>query len=372
MIPVNRPLITSEDIAEVTNTLHETFISGESPPVARLESAIVNFLGIKHAVAVSNGTTAIDLSVHALDLQNGDECIIPTFTIISTVSELIRKKVTVKLVDSDPISWSMNSDLAAEAISDKTKLVIPVHIYGLATVMEPLLLAADNHGTFILEDSAEALGLEQNERKVGTLGNAATFSFYANKIVTGGEGGAVVSNDDKFIKKIRYYKNLCFEPDNRFVHSEIGWNSRISGLSAALAASQILRLEQLLARKREIGSRYRTRLASHPWFHFMPTEYAGTKNSYWVFAMLLSDECPFDALEFQNVLKIAGVESRRFFCPIHLQPIAKKFDIELVGSMDISEKLWERGIYLPSGLGNTMDEIDTVSDKCWEFLKQYG
>jgi perosamine synthetase len=372
MIPVNRPLITSEDVAEVSNSLQNTLISGESPPVAKLELALANYLGAKHAVAVSNGTTAIDLSVHSLNLQEDDEVVLPAFTIVSTVSELIRKKVTLKLVDADPSSWSMNSEIAAELITSKTKLVIPVHIYGLATDMEPLLSVTSNLDTFILEDSAEALGLEQNGRKIGTFGNASTFSFYANKIVTGGEGGAVVSNDDDFIRKIRYYRNLCFEPTNRFVHSEIGWNSRISGLSAALAASQMLRLDNLVTLKREIGDRYRKGLSDHPWFQFMPAEHAGTVNSVWVFAMLLKEDCPLDALQFQNELRVAGVETRRFFCPIHLQPIARKMNFELAGSMKVSENLWERGIYLPSGLGNTVDEIDKVIEKCWEMLKRYG
>ena len=370
MIPVNRPLISGEDISAVTEALKNTWVSGDTPPIITLENTLKEILGVSDVVAVSTGTTAIDLSVEALDIQPGDECIVPTFTIMSSVSNLLRHGAKLTVVDSDPVTWSINADLAAEAITAKTKLVVPVHIYGLPVDMDPILNKVAGTQTFVLEDAAEALGVDYKGRHCGAIGDAGIFSFYANKIVTGGEGGAVSTNDAAFAERVRYFRNLCFNPKQRFVHEDLGWNARLSGLPATLISSQLQRLDHLIERKIAIAQRYLSGLAGHPWLDFHPASTASSENTYWVFGVVLNDDSPFDAEELQKDLRVLGVDTRRFFCPVHLQPLARKYPIHTFGPMPVAEKLWNRGIYLPSGLGNTTEEFEAVIDAMWRMVKK--
>jgi perosamine synthetase len=366
MIPVNRPIVTTEDIEAVVGALTNTWISGETPPVRELEDNLANRIGVAHAVAVSSGSAAIDLCVEALEIKPGDECIVPTFTIISTVSNLMRKGAKLTLVDSDPATYSMNSQVAAHLVNKQTKLIIPVHIFGLPVDMDPLINASKKYETFVLEDAAEALGVKYKEKTVGSLGDAAIFSFYANKIITGGEGGAITTDSEKFANSLRSLRNLCFQPKQRYVHTELGWNARYSGLSATLVNSQLSRLDTLIEYKKRIGKMYLDGLSGHPWFSLPPVATSYSINLFWVFGVVLNIDCPFNASEFQMILRNKGVDSRRFFCPIHLQPVAKNFDIRIPEPLLHSEMLWERGLYLPSGLGNTDDEVSKVISILWE------
>ena len=281
-IPVNRPLITESDELFVSKTLKETNISGHTPVVRNLEEKLAQLHGVPNAIAVSSGTTALDLSIEALEIQPGDEVVVPTFTIVSTIANLLRKGAILKLIDADPHTWSMNAHLAAAAIDSKTKLVLPVHIYGMATDMDPILDETKKYGTFILEDSAEALGVKYKNQLCGSIGDAGIFSFYANKVVTGGEGGAIITKNDKFAARVRYFRDLCFQPENRFVHKDLGWNYRINGLSSALIMSQLSRLNEIIERKIQIGNIYTQGLRGHPWFELPQTELYSIRNTYWV------------------------------------------------------------------------------------------
>jgi len=366
MIPVNRPLISQQDIEAVTTDLHDTFISGESPPVARMERSLEEFTGRKHAVALSSGTSAIDLLVNQMMIGKGDLCILPTFTIISTVSQLLRAGARVKLIDADINTWSIDAQQTIDQINSDTKLVLPVHIYGLPVDMDPILEKAIFYDVPVIEDAAEALGVEYKGRKCGNLGYASVFSFYANKLITGGEGGAITTDDDLLASELRRFRSLSHD-EERFVHSELGWNFRISGLSASLIASQLNQIDIYKARKIEIGRLYNSGLAGHPWITLAPevTEYA--RNLYWVFPVLLNSSSPYDARSLQNKLRELQIETRRFFCPMHLQPLAKKysFDDFQISQFPIANNLWENGLYLPSGLGNTDDEILSVVEALW-------
>ena len=368
LIPVNLPEITEEDKFAVLHALEQTMISGDTKPVKDFEVNLSKYLGVSDTVAVSSGTSALDLSVEALNIEQGDECIVPSFTIISTVSQLFRKGASITLIDADPITWSIDSKSAVEEMRSRTKLIIPVHIYGLSADMDPIVEKARTTSTFVLEDSAEALGVNYKGKKCGSLGDGAVFSYYANKIVTGGEGGSVSTNNSDFANRIRALRNLAFNPNERFVHDEIGWNSRWNGLSAALANSQLMRIENLVERKRRIAGAYRDRLHDHPWFeiHTEGTDYS--ENAYWVVGILLRKEAGVSAKKLQESLKTKGVDTRRFFCPIHLQPVAKNFRIRTASNMSVSNNLWENGLYLPSGLGITDLQIDQVADVLWSFL----
>ena len=366
MIPVSRPLISDSDKSAVIEALDQTWISGETEPVQRLESKLVEMLGVKNAVAISNGTAALDLAIEALGIQPGDECLVPTFTIISTISQLLRIGAKVVLVDSDPINWSVDAEKLANLVTKNTKLIIPVHIYGLAADMSPIVEAAKASNAFILEDAAEALGVKYQGRECGSIGDASVFSFYANKVVTGGEGGAFCTDDTELANRIRALRNLNFVPGKRFVSEKLGYNQRLGGLSAALIHSQLLRLDDLNNRKVELAKRYLNNLKGHPWLSFAPLSYKGTTNTFWVFPVLLTESSPFNAEGLQEVLLAKGIQTRRFFCPMHIQPLAKKYGINPTTNFPIAENLWNRGLYLPSGLGITENEIDIVSETLWE------
>jgi perosamine synthetase len=365
LIPVNRPLIDPTDIEAVASALTETYISGETPPVIEMEAAMSRATSSPESIAVSTGTTAIDLVIEALDIKPGDHCVVPNFTIISSVSNLLRKGANVEVIDADPLTWSMDANAAATAIKPNTKLVLPVHIYGLPVDMDPILSVVSQTGSFVLEDSAEALGVKYKGKPCGSLGDAAVFSFYANKIVTGGEGGAITTGDENLAKRLKSLRNLAHSKE-RFVHERLGWNARISGLSAALISSQLKRLDKLILKKHEIANLYMEGLKNHPWLTFMPKEVPYSTNAYWVFPILLNADSPHNAEELQMKLRSLGVESRRFFCPIHLQPLRANFDFTFASTYSVSENLWRNGLYLPSGLGNTPQEIEQVIDTLWK------
>jgi perosamine synthetase len=370
MIPVNRPLISQSDIDAVTGDLSATFISGESPPVARMEEELAKVVGVNHAIALSSGTSAIDLLISQLKIGKGDTCILPTFTIISTVSQLLRVGAKVKLIDADPLTWSINSEKAAQSIDSNTRLILPVHIYGLPVDMDPILEKSNKFGVNVIEDSAEALGVEYKGRPCGGMGHASVFSFYANKIVTGGEGGAITTNNAELAADLRKYRTLAHE-NERFVHAGLGWNYRISGLSASLIASQLNRIDLLKARKAEIGALYNKGLSGHPWIDLAPEETSYAKNLYWVFPILLRHNSEYNAKTLQLKLKDLRIETRRFFCPMHLQPLSPnhKFDEFLDDDFPVANNLWENGLYLPSGLGNSDSEISTVIETLWSLVK---
>jgi perosamine synthetase len=368
MIPVNRPIVDASDIDAVAKALSDTYISGETPLTAELELLLCEIVKTDHAVAVSNGTVALDLLVEALDIKKDDHCIVPNFTIISTVSNLLRKGARIEFIDADPVTWSLSADSAAASIKSYTKLILPVHIYGLPVDLDPILTVAQKLETVVIEDSAEALGVNYKNKPCGSFGYASTFSFYANKIVTGGEGGAITTNDVYLSEKLKRMRNLCHSSE-RFVHEDLGWNSRIHGLSAALIISQLKRLEILKNQKRKIAEQYLQGLEGHPWITFMPKEVSYSENLYWVFPILLNSESKLDAPGLRSKLTELGIETRRFFCPMNLQPIIRSSNVLLTSSYNISENLWKNGIYLPSGLGTTKNEIEYCIQAIWDLVK---
>lgn len=367
-IPVNRPQITQADKDAVIASLEETFVSGEAPPVKTFEENFSSYLGCAGAVAVSSGTTAIDLAVEMLDLKPGDTCIVPTFTIISTVSNLLRKKVNLILVDSNPDTWSVDVNQLAALVDESTKLIVPVHIYGLPVDMDPITTIAKEYDAFILEDAAEALGVEYKGKKCGSLGDASIFSLYANKLITAGEGGLICSNDLNYLDRVRYFKNLCFNNKERFVHTDLGWNYRFPSLSAALANSQLQRIEQIKKIKQNMAKLYIELLQDHPWLTFMSNEVDYSQNQFWVFPIVLKENCPFTVRELQEKLLERGIETRRFFYPIHLQPLPEKGNISIPFGGQVAEKLWRNGMYLPSGVGLELEEIEIVCKSLWELV----
>lgn len=360
MIPVNKPLLDGNEKRYLAECIDTGWISSEGPFVERFEREFAARVGRRHAVAVCNGSMALDAAVAALGLKAGDEVILPSFTIISCAAAIVRAGATPVLVDSDPITWNMVPEQVAARIGPRTKAIMVVHLYGLPCDMAPLLELADRHGLALIEDAAEMHGQTWRGRPCGSFGTIATFSFYPNKHVTTGEGGMLVCDDDALAARLRGLRNLCFGPPRRFVHQELGWNLRMTNLQAALGCAQLERLDEFVARKRAMGARYTAGLAGTPGLQLPLARTADADNIYWVYGLVLGDEVPFDAEQAMRRLADAGVGCRPFFWPMHEQPVFQRMGLFAGESYPVAERLARRGFYVPSGMALTEAQIDTV------------
>ncbi|GBG03763.1 GDP-perosamine synthase [Azospira sp. I13] len=359
-VPVNEPLLDGNEKRYLAECIDTGWISSEGPFIKQFEEQFAASVGRKHAIAVSNGTVAIDAAVEALGFAPGDEVIMPAFTIISCISQLVRAGVTPVLVDSDPLTWNMDVAQVAARITPRTKAILVVHIYGLPVDMDPVLELARRHNLRIIEDAAEMHGQTYKGRPCGSFGDISTFSFYPNKHITTGEGGMIVTDDDQLAAECRSLRNLCFQPQKRFVHERLGWNLRMTNLQAALGVAQLERLGEFVQRKRQMGAAYTAAFSNIETLQLpLPqTDYAD--NIYWVFGMVLADSVPFDAEEAMARLGKMGIGTRPFFWPMHEQPVLQRMGLFAGERYPVAERIARRGFYVPSGLALTPEQQETV------------
>ncbi len=361
-IPVFSQTLDGNELRYVTDCVQSGWISSEGPYVGRFEKEFAAAHGRKHGIAVCNGTAALEVAAQALGLGTGDEVIMPTFTIISCASAVIRTGATPVLVDCDARTWNMDVGQVERAITPRTRAIMAVHIYGLPVDLDPVRALARKHGLFLIEDAAEAIGLKYKGRPCGGFGDIGAFSFYANKHVTTGEGGMVLTDDDRLAERCRSLRNLCFQPPRRFVHEEIGWNMRMCNLQAALGVAQLEKLEKTIARKKEIGRLYTSLLAGFSQVQVPLTATPEAENVYWVYGVVLSDEVPFDATEVEARMGKLGIDTRPFFWCMHEQPVFNRMGLFQKESHHISERISRRGFYLPTGLDLTSREIEAIAE----------
>lgn len=368
-IPVNTPLLDGNERKYINECIDTGWVSSEGPFVARFENSFSNLVNRKYGVAVANGTAALDIAVAALEIGEGDEVILPTFTIISCVAAIIRAGAKPVLVDSDADTWNMNVSEIEEKITPNTKAIMAVHIYGLPVDMEPLLAIAEKHDLFVIEDAAEMIGQTYKGKICGSFGHISTFSFYPNKHVTTGEGGMCVTGDEKLAERCRSLRNLCFRREQRFVHEELGWNYRMTNLQAALGCAQLEQLDKHVLKKREIGYRYNKLFADNNDMQLPLSKTNYAENIYWIYGLVLNDNVPFDALEAMKRLGEKGIGARPFFWPMHEQPVLKKMGLFEDESYPVSERIACRGFYVPSGLGLTESEQVCVADALRKYVQ---
>jgi perosamine synthetase len=368
MIPVNRPQLDGNERKYLLECVDTGWISSEGGFVKKLEAGFAALVGCKHGIAVCNGTVAIEVALAALRIGPGDEVILPTFTIISCAAAIVRAGAIPVLVDCDADTWNIDPEQVAAKITSRTKAIMVVHIYGLPSDMDPLVKLARAHGLSVIEDAAEQHGQTYKGRPVGSFGDIATVSFYANKHVTTGEGGMVVTNDDELADRCRSLRNLCFDPERRYIHEELGWNFRMSNLQAAIGVAQLERIETTLRKKREIGRWYQERLSGLRPLQLPIERTSYATNVYWVFGVVLGDEIPLDAVDAVACLRSKGVDSRHFFWPMHEQPVFRKRGLFHGEKHPNAERLARRGLYLPSGVGLTEAEADASARSLREIL----
>lgn len=364
---MNEPLLGERELEYVSECLRTGWVSSEGRFIQRFEQEWAAYCGMRHGVAVSNGTTALEIAVETLRLAPGDEVILPTFTIISCPQAVVRSCGVPVLVDCDPRTWCMDVAQIEAKIGPRTRAIMPVHIYGHPVDMDPVANLARRHGLAIIEDAAEAHGAEYKGRKCGGLGDLNCFSFYANKIITTGEGGMVLTNRDDHAERLRSLRNLCFQKERRFYHTEMGHNFRLTNVQAAIGLAQVERIDDLVRRKRCIGARYLDRLKDVPGLE-LPVEELWAKNVYWMFGIVLDESTGLDAALFAAKLADHGVVTRPFFLGLHEQPALHTMGMCREGRYPVADRLARQGLYLPSGMTLTEMQIDRVCDTIRDLL----
>lgn len=363
-IPVNEPDVGALEIEYVTRAVTSGWISSAGPYLDEFERRWAAYCQRKQGVAVSNGSTALVVALRCLDLQPGDEVIIPSFTIMSCASAVVECGAIPVAVDVDPFTWTLDPAAAEAAVTPRTRAIMPVHIYGHPADMDAFDALAERHGLAIVEDAAEAHGAEYLStrgstptwRKAGSFGRLSCFSFYANKIVTTGEGGMVLVDDDALAARARSLRNLCFGA-RRFRHADLGYNFRLTNLQAALGVAQLDRIDDLVARKREQGARYLRLLADVPGVQ-LPVERDWARNVYWMFGVVLHDDVPMDAEQCSARLLELGVETRPFFWGLHDQVALSSRGLPGRFPCPVTDRLARRGLYLPSGMTLTSEQAE--------------
>ncbi len=369
-IPVNTPKLHFQEKKYVLEALKTNWISSEGNFVKKFEKDFSKFNKKKYGIAVSNGTAALEIAIKSLNLKKNSEVLIPAFSIISTANAIIKNNLKPVLIDCDLDTWNINIKETLKKITNKTKAIIITHIYGLPVDMRNILKVAKKKNIKIIEDAAEVIGLKYYNKICGSFGDISTFSFYANKHITTGEGGMICTNDKYFYEKCKSLRNLSFSKSyyDRFNHDDIGWNYRMSNLQAAIGCGQLKNIKWIIKRKKEIGNLYFDKLKNckNIILQLNKTRYA--KNIYWVFGILLKKNSKIKRNKIMKNLLNLKIETRPFFLSMNQQKIFKKLKIFRKDSFKNSDYLSKNGFYLPSGIGITNKEINFVAKEVLKLI----
>jgi perosamine synthetase len=375
MIPVYEPVLGDLERQYIRECLDSGWISSAGRFIQDFESGWAAYCRMQHGVAVGNGTVALQLALRALELEPGDEVILPAFTIISCALACVYNQAVPVLVDCDPETWCLDVGQVVQKLTPRTRAVMPVHIYGHPVDMEPLLQVASDHGLAVVEDAAEAHGAqvrfgsaEADWRPCGSMGRLSTFSFYANKPITTGEGGMVLTNDPPLAERLRSLRNLAHRSDRRFYHTELGHNFRMTNLQAALGLAQLARIEAIVERKRAIGQRYTEALGGVAGLQ-LPVEREWARQNYWMYGIVIDQATGQTAEMVAARLWELGVETRPFFLGMHEQPALTERGLFRGERFPITERLSRQGLYLPSGLSLSESQIAFVAEAVRQVLR---
>ena len=370
-IPVNVPKIFKEEKKNVKKCLDTGWISSEGEYVRRFEKDFSKYNKRIYGVAVSSGTAALDIAIKSLNLKIGDEVIIPAFSIISTALCVIKLGLKPILVDSNLKNWNMDVEQVLNKISKKTKAIIITHIYGFPVDMIKILQFAKRKNIKVIEDAAEMIGQTYLKKMCGSFGDISIFSFYANKHITTGEGGMILTNNKKLYSKCKSLRNLCFGiGKDRFNHDDIGWNYRMTNMQAAIGCGQLKNIKWIVKRKKEIGKKYILILRKCKKIEIQVEKFKYAENIFWVFGVLLKKNIGISRDQLVNKLQQYNIQTRNFFIPMHKQKVFQKMKLfNKTQKFKNSEKLSKNGFYLPSGLGITNKQIDFVGNTLLKILK---
>lgn len=355
-IPVAEPLLGDKELEYITDCVKSGWISSLGKYVRNFENRFAAFCGTDYGVATFNGTVALHLLAATLNIGPGDEIIMPSLTYVATANAFRYTGATPVFVDSEPETWNLDPAAVAAAITPRTRAIVAVHLYGHPAQMEPLQAIATGHNLLLLEDAAEAHGAVYRNQPVGSLGDAAIFSFYGNKIITTGEGGILVTNNRAWAERAFFLENQGRYSDNPYWHPEVGYNYRMTNLQAAIGLAQLERVEEMIAIRRRNAAHYSQRLAQIPGLT-LPPEKEWATNVYWMYSVLIEDAFGLDRDTVRARLRLAGIDTRPFFYPVHTLPMYQTGQ-----SLPVAEALGRCGINLPSAATLTLDQIDFVCE----------
>ncbi|MBE7480978.1 MAG: DegT/DnrJ/EryC1/StrS family aminotransferase [Polyangiaceae bacterium] len=362
-IPVAAPVIGDLELKYVTDAVRSGWVSSIGPYLERFERGFAAFCGARHGIAVCNGTVAIHLALRALGVGPGDEVIVPNLTFAATAHAVLETGAEPVFVDASPESWCLDPVATARALSPKTRAIIPVHLYGHPADMTALAGLATEHGLHLVEDAAEAHGARVGVSRVGALGTVGAFSFYGNKLMTTGEGGMLVTNDDALAERIRFLKDHGMSKERRYFHTELAFNYRMTNVQAALGVAQLEQVERFLEQKRRIIQWYRQRLSSRTDVQLNPS-LDGYENAYWMASVVLGAKVPLARDAVASMLKAAGIDTRPFFVPMTELPHLSRYravGVEGPGC-PVAARLGSRGLNLPSGCSLSEADVDRVCE----------
>jgi perosamine synthetase len=358
VIPVADTLLDGNELRYLTECIRSNWVSSGGPFVRRFEEAFARAAGCRFGISCNSGTAALHLVLAAIGLGPGDEVILPTFTMIATANAVTYTGATPVLVDSEPVTWNMDVALVEAKITNRTRAIVAMHTYGHPVDMDPLRALAADRGLKLIEDAAEAHGALYRRRSVGSLGDAAIFSFYGNKIVTTGEGGMITTDDEGLASLVRQLRGHAFSSERHFWHEYVGFSYRMTNLQAAIGLAQTERFDELVAGRRRNAARYQQALCLIPGLT-LPVERADSNNVFWMFALLIEEAFGCSRDDVRSALAVRGIETRSMFIPIHLQPIYHRGCRNQ--SFPVAEQLCRKGLYLPSGPGLRAEDIEYIA-----------
>lgn len=362
-IPVFEPCLDGNERLYVEECFNSGWIAQNGKFTKKLENEFSKFCNQKYGTCVANGSAALDLAIRAMkevyNWEDNSEIIIPNFNIISAAQSCIYSNLKPVFVDAEQYTWNIDVSKIEQHITEKTRGIVVVHIYGLPSKMNEIIEIAKKYDLKIIEDAAQAHGLTYNNRICGSFGDIATFSFFINKNIACGEGGIVLSSDERLDDKVKYYKNLCFGSD-KFVHHDLGWNYRMTDIQAAIAYAQFEKLDKTIEKRKYIGNYYRELLKDIPaGISVKKTEYA--ENHYWAFGIVINDDVNISATEAMSFLQAKNIGTRPFFYPMDKQPVFEKMGLSDKIDRPIASMLYKKGFYIPMGMNLTEDKLEYIA-----------
>lgn len=353
-VPVASPFLRENELKYATEAILSTWISSKGKYITEFENKFSNYCGCKYGVATSNGTTALHLALVALGIKAGDEVLVPNLTFAASLNVVIQAGATPVLVDVEKDSWCIDPRKIEEAITEKTKAIIPVHLYGQPCDMEKIMKLAHDYDLYVIEDCAEAHGAEFNGKKVGSFGDIGCFSFFGNKVITTGEGGMCITNNHELDTRLRMYRDHGMSRTRRYWHDVVGYNYRMTNIQAAIGVAQVERIDYLLEERNKVEQLYTRHLSKIPEVIIQKNDFEGRKKIAWLMSILIPADKRDNVLEY---MQNHGVEVRPFFYPLSDMEVYKPY---ISKKMRVSEEISKCGMNLPTVVNLTEEEIINI------------
>jgi len=360
MIPVAEPELRGNELKYVTECIETEWVSSLGKYVFAFEDKMAEMCGRRYGLSVCNGTAALHLALESLGIGEGDEVIVPSMTFVATANAVSYTGAKPVFVDSESAYWQMAPELIERRITPRTKAIIPVDLYGHPVDMDAIEEIVQQHGLFVVEDAAESHGALYKGKPCGSLGDISCFSFYGNKVVTTGEGGMLLLDDEALYERAKMLRDHAMSPTNRYYHPYIGYNYRLTNVQAAIGLAQIERLDEFVIAKRRNAELYAEYLVDIPGITLQP-EADWAKSVYWMYSILVNEPYSLSRDALMAVLREQGVDTRPFFHAIHTMPCHKRDE-----SLPVAESLARTGINLPSSVKLTEKQIVYICEQIRE------